>query len=146
MQRPRPNSSVMKKRYGRYERPGRTGRGLAARRGDCDADQRARPVRPSDPRTLYDGAEDSLDGDLVFSSDGKWLFYARQTRQFSNDGVHVLDVSDAQNPRLASYQPGGGTFRIDYYRSGDAEYVIVLDAVDGLVINRFVRETGALHG
>lgn len=102
---------------------------------------------PDSPKLLGrydDDAEDSLDGDLVFSSDGEWLFYARQTREFSADGVHVLDVSDPVAPRLASYQPGGGSFRIDYYRSGDAEYVVVLDAVDGLVINRFVRETGAL--
>ncbi|MDQ3939834.1 MAG: hypothetical protein M3238_00595 [Actinomycetota bacterium] len=92
-----------------------------------------------------DGAEDSLDGDLAFSSDGQWLFYARQTERFSNDGVHVLDVSDPTQPRLATYQPGGGTFRIGYFKAGDGtEYVIVLDAIDGLVINRFVRETGAL--
>lgn len=102
---------------------------------------------PFVPRVLGrydDDAQDSLDGDLVFSSDGHWLFYARQTVQFSRDGIHVLDVSDPAAPRLASYQPGGGSFRIDYFRSGDAEYVVVLDAVDGLVINRFVRETGAL--
>ena len=102
---------------------------------------------PRRPRVLGrydDGAEGSLDGDLVFSSDGEWLFYARQTEQFSNDGIHVLDVSDPATPRLATYQPGGGSFRIGYYRAGDVEYVIVLDAIDGLVINRFVRETGAL--
>ena len=102
---------------------------------------------PRSPKILGsydDDAQDSLDGDLVFSSDGQWLFYARQTRQFSNDGIHVLDVSDPKAPRLATYQPGGGSFRIDYFRSGDAEYVVVLDAIDGLVINRFVRETGAL--
>ena len=102
---------------------------------------------PFAPRILGrydDDAQQSLDGDLVFSSDGQWLFYARQTVQFSRDGIHVLDVSEPAAPRLASYQPGGGSFRIDYFRSGDAEYVVVLDAVDGLVINRFVRETGAL--
>jgi hypothetical protein len=91
-----------------------------------------------------DGAQDSLDGDVVFSDDGEWVFYARQTVQFSRDGVHVLDVSDPREPRLASYQPGGGSFRIAYYRTDDAEYVVVLDAVDGLVVNRFVRESGTL--
>ena len=92
-----------------------------------------------------DDARDSLDGDLAFSSDGQWLFYARQTVQFSKDGVHVLDVSDPKAPRLASYQTGGGAFRIEYFKAGDGtEYVIVLDAIDGLVINRFVRESGTL--
>jgi hypothetical protein len=91
-----------------------------------------------------DGAQDSLDGDVVFSDDGQWLFYARQTVQFSRDGIHVLDVSDPKQPRFASYMPGGGAFRIDYFRQGDAEYVVVLDAIDGLVINRFVRESGTL--
>ncbi|MGH2808363.1 MAG: hypothetical protein ACRDKT_13930 [Actinomycetota bacterium] len=91
-----------------------------------------------------DGAQDSLDGDLVFSDDGRWLFYARQTVQFSRDGIHVLDVSDPKEPRLASYHPGGGSFRVAYHRSADAEYVAVLDAIDGLVIYRFIREAGAL--
>ena len=92
-----------------------------------------------------DDARDSLDGDLAFSSDGQWLFYARQTVQFSKDGVHVLDVSNPKQPRLASYQTGGGAFRIGYFKAGDGtEYVIVLDAIDGLVINRFVRESGTL--
>ena len=91
-----------------------------------------------------DDAQDSLDGDLAFSDDGNWLFYARQTEQFSKDGIHVLDVSDPSAPRLAAYQPQGGTFRIAYYSNEDAHWVISLDAIHGLVINRFEPTSGQL--
>ncbi len=91
-----------------------------------------------------DEAQDSLDGDVAFSDDGRWVFYARQTVQFSRDGIHVLDVSDPSNPTETFYEVGGGAFRIAYYRAGDAEYVIVLDAIDGREISRVVPQSGAL--
>jgi hypothetical protein len=91
-----------------------------------------------------DGAQESFDGDVAFSDDGNWLFYARQTHQFSQDGIHVLDVSDPKNPRLAFYQPGGGAYRIAFYKNETTQYVVLLDAVDGLVIYRFDPTTGAL--
>ena len=103
--------------------------------------------KPDSPKKLGhydDDAVDSLDGDLAFSDDGKWLFYARQTRQFSKDGLHVLDVTDPRAPRLAHYQVQGGAYRVAYYRSGDEHWVISLDATHGLVINRFEPTTGAL--
>jgi hypothetical protein len=99
------------------------------------------------PRVLgrYDGntgqsqLDDPFDGDVAFSTDGRYLFYARQTHQFSNDGLHVIDVSDPARPQRAVYVPGGGTLRVAYHRTPDAEYVITLDAVVGMVVFRFVR-------
>lgn len=101
---------------------------------------------PGRPKVLgrYDTAQDSLDGDLAFSADGRWLFYARQTSNFDEEGVHVLDVSDPANPTLAFYLPAGGAYRVQYIRQGDAEWVVLLDAIDGLVVSRFIPETGAL--
>jgi hypothetical protein len=101
---------------------------------------------PHQPRVVgrYDTAKDSLDGDLAFSSDGKWLFYARQTSNFDEEGVHVLDVSDPTNPTLAFYLPAGGSYRIQYIKQGDAEWLVLLDAIDGLVVSRFDSTTGAL--
>jgi hypothetical protein len=102
---------------------------------------------PRKPKVLgryRDDIADSFDGDLAFSRNGKWLFYARQTHQFSKDGVHVLDVSDPKQPRLAFYQPQGGTFRIGYLNHAGGEYVITMDAIAGLVVNRFEPTTGAL--
>lgn len=101
---------------------------------------------PAKPKVLgrYDTAVDSLDGDLAFSSDGKWLFYARQTSNFDEEGLHVLDVSDPKNPSLAFYLPAGGAYRVQYMKQGDAQWVVLLDAVDGLVVSRFIPETGAL--
>lgn len=101
---------------------------------------------PARPKVLgrYDTAKDSLDGDLAFSADGKWLFYARQTRNFDEEGVHVLDVSDPKQPSLAYYLPAGGSYRVQYLKQGDAEWVVLLDAIDGLVVSRFVPTTGAL--
>lgn len=102
---------------------------------------------PSRPRKIGEwgnDAQQSLDGDVAFSDDGQWLFYARQTVQFSQDGIHVLDISDPTAPVEASYQPQGGTFRVVYYKTGADEYVITLDATAGLVINRFIRPAGIL--
>lgn len=102
------------------------------------------PRKPKILGRYDDDITDSFDGDLAFSKDGKWLFYARQTHQFSKDGVHVLDVSDPKAPRLAFYQPQGGSFRVGYLKQGGSEYVITMDAIAGLVINRFDPTTGAL--
>lgn len=103
--------------------------------------------KPSSPKVLGrydDDADQSLDGDLAFSTDGKWLFYARQTVQFSKDGIHVLNVSDPANPTLASYQPGGGTLRVAHYDDGNTEWVVVMDATSGMVVYRFEPVTGVL--
>lgn len=101
---------------------------------------------PNRPKVLgrYDTAVDSLDGDLAFSDDGNWLFYARQTSEFDEEGVHVLNVSDPSNPTLAYYLPAGGAYRVQYINQGDTEWVVLLDAIDGLVVSRFIPETGAL--
>lgn len=102
---------------------------------------------PSRPKVLGrydDGAVDSLDGDLAFSSDGNYLIYARQTREFSKDGVHVLDISDPANPALAMYQPGGGTLRVEHYDDGSQEWVIVMDAIAGMIVYAFEPTTGQL--
>lgn len=102
---------------------------------------------PRKPRVIgrYDtDADQSLDGDLAFSSDGRWLFYARQTRQFSMEGLHVLDVSDPSNPTLRNYEPGGGMLRLAYYDDGAEEWIVTLDAVDGMIVNRFEPTTGAV--
>ena len=103
------------------------------------------PTRPNVLGRYEDDVNEALDGDVSFSDDGEWLFFARQTSNFDEDGVHVLDVSDPIAPALTSYQPGGGSFRLEYYKDSDGnEWVIVLDAIDGLVVNRFVRESGSL--
>ncbi|MDQ4065526.1 MAG: hypothetical protein M3161_05710 [Actinomycetota bacterium] len=91
-----------------------------------------------------DDIPDSFDGDLAFSDDRRWLFYARQTHRFSKDGIHVLDVTDPAAPRLAFYQPQGGTLRIAYWNDGASEWIFTLDAIHGLVTNRFEPTTGAL--
>lgn len=102
------------------------------------------PARPTVLGRYDDDIPDSFDGDLAFSHDGRWLFYARQTHRFSKDGIHVLDVTDPKQPALVHYQPQGGTLRIAYFKQGDAEWVFTLDAIHGLVVNRFVREAGTL--
>jgi hypothetical protein len=102
------------------------------------------PDRPRVTARYSDDAQDSLDGDIAFSHDGEWIFYARQTEQFSRDGTHVLHVSDPETVSLASYQPGGGAYRVAYLKQGAAEWVYVLDAIDGLVVSRFIREAGVL--
>ncbi|HEV2756957.1 MAG TPA: hypothetical protein VG318_14415 [Actinomycetota bacterium] len=108
--------------------------------------------KPAQPKVLgrYDGglegqrAGKSLDGDLAFSSDGRWLFYARQSTSMSADGVHVLDVSDPAAPTLRNFQQEGGSFRVALYETEAETYVITMDAIEGLVVNRFEPTTGAL--
>ncbi|MEA2434285.1 MAG: hypothetical protein QOG54_1742 [Actinomycetota bacterium] len=95
------------------------------------------PDRPKVLGRYDDDANQSLDGDIAFSSDGRFIFYARQTVQFSLDGIHVIDVSDPKNPKLAGYAPGGGAFRVATYNDGTDEWVVLLDAVTGLVVYRF---------
>jgi hypothetical protein len=97
------------------------------------------------PRVLGrydDDASQSFDGDLAFSDDGNWLFYARQTHQFSKDGLHVLNVSDPNEPTLATYAPAGGAFRVAYYEDDSGGWVFVLDAIAGLLVYRFEPTTG----
>ncbi len=100
---------------------------------------------PATPRVLgrYDGntaqLDDPFDGDVAFSADGRYVFYARQTHSFSNDGLHVIDAADPTQPRQADYVPGGGTWRVAYHATADAEYVVTLDAVAGVTVFRFVR-------
>ena len=129
---------------GRIETSGSTGAVLQRDEGivtllDLKGDGAPKPLGSYD-----DDAKDSLDGDLAFSDDGKWLFYARQTVQFSKDGLHVLNVSDPKAPTLASYAPGGGAYRVEYYRDDGGAWVVLLDATAGLVIYRFDPTTGTL--
>lgn len=102
---------------------------------------------PAAPRVVgrYDGnigrpeLDDPFDGDVAFSHDGRFLFYARQTHDFSNDGLHAIDISDPTEPSLVEYVPGGGTLRVAYHRAGGAEYVVTLDAIAGMIVFRFER-------
>lgn len=91
-----------------------------------------------------DNARQSLDGDIAFSDDGRWIFYARQTVQFSLDGLHVLDVSDPAAPVRRSYQLGGGALRVESYHDGTNEWVVLMDAITGMVIYRFEPTSGVL--
>ena len=91
-----------------------------------------------------DDVQGSLDGDVAFSDDGDWVFYARQTSDFDEDGVHVLNVTNRAQPSRTMYLPGGGSYRLEYYQDDAGEYVVLLDAIDGLTVNRFVRESGSL--
>ena len=91
-----------------------------------------------------DTVDQALDGDVAFSDDGDWVFFARQTSNFDEDGVHVLNVADKKAPTLTQFHPGGGAYRIGYYQDEAGEWVILLDAIDGLVVYRFVRETGTI--
>ncbi len=102
------------------------------------------PDRPKVLGRYDDGASQSLDGDIAFSSDGDFIFYARQTVQFSKDGVLVLDISDPSAPALAGYAPGGGALRIASYNDGTDEWVVLLDAVTGLAVYRFEPTTAQL--
>lgn len=102
--------------------------------------------KPHKPKVLgrYGTANVSLDGDLSFSSDGKWLFYARQTSDWDMEGVHVLDVSDPADPTLVGYAAAGGAYRVDYYEDDSGQWVVLLDAVTGLVVYEFEPTTGQL--
>ena len=102
-----------------------------------------RVVGRYNPNTGRPDIDQPYDGDVVFSSDGRYLFYARQTRQWSTEGLHVVDISDPANPKVAAYAPAGGTLRVAYHRIADAEYVLILDAVTGLQVFRFQRAAAA---
>lgn len=102
------------------------------------------PNRPKVVGRYEDPARNSLDGDLAFSKDGKYLFYARQTRDFSKEGIHVLDVEDPSSPVAVSYAPAGGSLRLAYHHDGESEWVVLLDAITGLVVYRFEPTTGQL--
>jgi hypothetical protein len=126
---------------GRVEIAGKTGAALQRDEGivtllDLSA------ARPKVLGRYDDGAQDSYDGDLAFSDDGRWLFYARQTHEFSKDGLHVLDVSDPKQPSLATYAPAGGAFRVAYHEDDSGGWVFVLDAIAGLLVYRFEPTTG----
>ena len=95
------------------------------------------------PNTGNPDVDQPFDGDVAFSSDGRYLFYARQTHQWSSEGLHVLDIADPTNPTLAAYAPAGGTLRVAYHRAGDTEYALILDATTGLQIFRFQRAAAA---
>ena len=95
--------------------------------------------RPKALGRYDDGATQSLDGDLAFSTDGRFVVYARQTVQFSRDGIHVIDVADPKNPTLRSYSAGGGAYRVLFHSDASGDYVVLLDAVLGLVVYRFVE-------
>jgi hypothetical protein len=123
---------------GRLEIHGDTGAVLQRDEGIVRLMSLKDPDHPKLLGSYDDGARQSLDGDLAFSSDGKFLFYARQTVQFSLDGIHVIDVSDPTNPTLAGYAPGGGAYRVADFNDGTNEWVVLLDAVTGLVVYRFV--------
>jgi hypothetical protein len=129
---------------GRIELHGKVGAVLQRDEGIVALLNMTDPKRPKVVGRYDDGAQDSFDGDLAFSDDGQFLFYARQTHQFSQDGIHVLDVTDPAAPQLSFYQASGGTLRIAYYNDGSSEWVIFLDALHGLVVSRFVRESGSL--
>ena len=102
------------------------------------------PAKPKVLGAYDDDARQSLDGDIAFSSDGRYVIYARQTVQFSLDGVHVVDVSDPSAPRIAFYQPAGGTLRVAHHDDGTNEWVVAMDAIGGIVVYRFEPTTGAL--
>jgi hypothetical protein len=129
---------------GRLEIRGNVGAVLQRDEGIVALLDLSKPARPKVLGRYDDGATQSLDGDLAFSSDGNWLIYARQTVQFSRDGIHVIDVSDPAAPALRSYQPGGGTLRVTHYDDGTTEWVVVMDATMGMVVYRFEPTTGVL--
>ena len=102
------------------------------------------PAKPKVLGRYSDNARQSLDGDVDVSDDGRWIFYARQTVQFSLDGLHVINISDPTNPTLQHYAPGGGASRVEFYDDGEAQWVFLLDAVTGLVVYRFEPTSGQL--
>jgi hypothetical protein len=102
------------------------------------------PARPKVLGRYDDNARQSLDGDVDVSDDGNWVFYARQTVNFSLDGLHVIDISDPSSPMLRHYAAGGGASRVEFYDDGEAQWVFLLDAVTGLVVYRFEPTTGQL--
>jgi hypothetical protein len=129
---------------GRIELHGKIGAVLQRDEGTVSLLDLSDPARPKKVGEYADDIDDSFDGDLAFSDDGKWLFYARQTHQFSKDGIHVLNVSDPSAPSLMHYQPAGGAYRIAYHKDAAGEWVMLLDATHGLVVYRFEPTTGQL--
>jgi hypothetical protein len=129
---------------GRIELHGKVGAVLQRDEGTVSMLDVSNPARPKKVGEYADDIEDSFDGDLAFSDDGNWLFYARQTHQFSKDGIHVLNVSDPSAPMLMHYQPAGGAYRIAYHKDAAGEWVVLLDATHGLVVYRFEPTTGQL--
>jgi hypothetical protein len=129
---------------GRIEMAGKVGAVLQRTEGIVAVLDMKNPARPKVVGRYDDQAKDSYDGDLAFTHDAKFLFYARQTKNFSKEGIHVLNVEEPSEPRLVSYAPAGGSFRIAYHYDGDAEWVILHDAITGLVIYRFERNSGQL--
>lgn len=96
-----------------------------------------------DGGTGVDSLDNPLDGDVAFSDDGAYVFYARQTSDASNEGLHVLDVSDPSNPTRVAFEPQGGMLRVAYSRIDGTEYVATLDAMVGLTIFRVDRSPAA---
>jgi hypothetical protein len=93
----------------------------------------------------YDGGtgqaslDDPLDGDVAFSDDGTILFHARQTSDYSNEGLHVLDVTDPAAPVRTDLALQGGMLRVEYGRLDDREVVATQDAIGGLTVFEVVR-------
>lgn len=126
---------------GRIERHGRVGAVLRRDEGIVTL----LDLKGKQPQILGsydDDASQSLDGDLAFSSDGSHLFYARQTSQYSLDGLHVLDISDPDAPVLSTFHPLGGSYRVAHYADDSGEWVYVLDAIHGLVTFSFEPTSG----
>lgn len=102
---------------------------------------------PTTPTVLgtYDGGtgqarlDHPLDGDVAFSADGTLLFHARQTSDWSNEGLHVLDVSDPAAPVRTDLAPQGGMLRVATAVVGGRELVATLDATHGLTLFEAVR-------
>ncbi len=93
----------------------------------------------------YDGGtgvaslDDPLDGDVAFSDDGTVLLHARQTHDASNEGLHVLDVSDPANPVLTDLVQQGGMLRVAYASVDGRELVVTQDAIAGTTIFELLR-------
>lgn len=129
---------------GRIEVAGKIGAVLGRDEGEVTLLDLSDRSKPKPLGSYDDDIPDSFDGDLAFSDDGRWLFYARQTHQFSKDGLHVLDVADPEAPSLAHYSPAGGAFRVAYHEDEAGAWVFLLDAIDGFVVYRFEPTTGVV--
>lgn len=129
---------------GRIDVNGKRGAVLQREEGIVAILDTSNPAKPKVLGHYDDDARQSLDGDVDVSDDGKWVFYARQTVQFSKDGLHVINISDPANPVLQHYAVGGGASRVEFYDDGDAQWVFLLDAITGLVVYRFEPLTGQL--
>lgn len=93
----------------------------------------------------YDGGtgqaslDHPLDGDVAFSDDGTILFHARQTSDYSNEGLHVLDVTDPSAPVRTDLALQGGMLRVAYGRVAGTEVVVTQDAIGGLTVFEVLR-------